>query len=156
MGASGSSQRATDGSRPPDPFWLGDAIADQREIGSFPDVIPDVLTRGQPKATSSAGWGDAGVIIPWTMYLTYGDTRLLARQYPSMKRYVEYQRNVAGDKLLWNSGWHYGDWLAFSTIRADYPGRDNHLGALGGPEARQLVSGNEHELVQSLCVRRDW
>jgi alpha-L-rhamnosidase len=102
--------------------WLGDAIADQRAIGSFPDVIPDVLTRGQPNATSSAGWGDAGVIIPWTMYLAYGDTRLLAKQYPSMRRYVEYQHKVAGDALLWNSGWHYGDWLAFSTVRADYPG----------------------------------
>ena len=102
--------------------WLGDAIADQRPIGSFPDVIPDVLSRGQPNATSSAGWGDAGVIIPWTMYLTYGDKRLLERQYPSMKRYVEYQHKVAGDALLWNSGWHYGDWLAFSTVRADYPG----------------------------------
>jgi alpha-L-rhamnosidase len=102
--------------------WLGDAIADQRSIGSFPDVIPDVLTRGEPNATSSAGWGDAGVIIPWTMYLAYGDTRLLERQYPSMRRYVEYQRKVAGDKLLWNSGWHYGDWLAFSTTSPDYPG----------------------------------
>jgi alpha-L-rhamnosidase len=102
--------------------WLGDAIADQRAIGSFPDVIPDVLTRGQPNATSSAGWGDAGVIIPWTMYLAYGDTRLLEKQYPSMRRYVEYQHKVAGDALLWNSGWHYGDWLAFSTDRADYPG----------------------------------
>jgi alpha-L-rhamnosidase len=56
------------------------------------------------------------------MYLTYGDTRLLGKQYPSMRKYVEYQRKVAGDKLLWNSGWHYGDWLAFSTVRADYPG----------------------------------
>ena len=102
--------------------WLGDAIVDQRAIGSFPDVIPDVLSRGQPNATSSAGWGDAGVIIPWTMYLAYGDTRLLARQYPSMRRYVEYQHKVAGDALLWNKGWHYGDWLAFSTVRADYPG----------------------------------
>jgi len=102
--------------------WLGDAIADQRAIGSIPDVIPDVLTRGQPNATSSAGWGDAGVIIPWTMYLTYADKRLLDRQYPSMRRYVEYQRKVAGERLLWNTGWHYGDWLAFSTVRADYPG----------------------------------
>ena len=102
--------------------WLGDAIADQRPIGSFPDVIPDVLSRGQPNATSSSGWGDAGVIIPWTMYLAYGDKRLLERQYASMRRYVEYQHKVAGDALLWNTGWHYGDWLAFSTVRADYPG----------------------------------
>jgi alpha-L-rhamnosidase len=36
-----------------------------------------------------------------------------------MRAYVEYQRKTAGDKLLWNSGWHYGDWLAFATTRAD-------------------------------------
>jgi alpha-L-rhamnosidase len=103
--------------------WLRDLAADQRPNGSLPDVIPDVLSRGSTTAnTSSSGWGDATVIVPWTMYLTYGDTRLLERQYPSMRAYVEYQRKTAGDKLLWNSGWHYGDWLAFATTRADYPG----------------------------------
>jgi alpha-L-rhamnosidase len=103
--------------------WLRDLAADQRENGSLPDVIPDVLSRNSRTAsTSSSGWGDATVIVPWTMYLTYGDTRLLERQYPSMRAYVEYQRKTAGDKLLWNSGWHYGDWLAFATTRADYPG----------------------------------
>jgi alpha-L-rhamnosidase len=103
--------------------WLRDLAADQRENGSLPDVIPDVLSRGNKSATtSSAGWGDATVIVPWTMYLAYGDTRLLERQYPSMRAYVEYQRKTAGDKLLWNTGWHYGDWLAFATTRSDYPG----------------------------------
>ena len=103
--------------------WLRDLAADQRPNGSVPDVIPDVLVpRRSRTATSSAGWGDAAVIVPWTMYLTYGDTRLLERQYPSMRAYVEYQRKTAGDKLLWNSGWHYGDWLAFATTRSDYPG----------------------------------
>jgi len=103
--------------------WLRDLAADQRENGSLPDVIPDVLSRKSTTArTSSSGWGDATVIVPWTMYLAYGDTRLLERQYPSMRAYVEYQRKTAGDKLLWNTGWHYGDWLAFATTRADYPG----------------------------------
>jgi alpha-L-rhamnosidase len=105
--------------------WLGDLAADQRANGSLPDVIPDVLSRGsetKSDATSSSGWGDATVIVPWTMYLAYGDKRLLERQYPSMKKYVEYIHRVAGDALLWNSGWHYGDWLAFATTRSDYPG----------------------------------
>jgi alpha-L-rhamnosidase len=56
------------------------------------------------------------------MYLAYGDAQILERQYPSMRAYVEYQRKTAGDKLLWNTGWHYGDWLAFATTRSDYPG----------------------------------
>jgi alpha-L-rhamnosidase len=112
--------------------WLRDLAADQRANGSVPDVVPDVLTKGRNAAqpspgtsagpTSSAGWGDAAVIIPWTMYLAYGDGRLLERQYPSMRAYVEYQRKTAGDRMLWNTGWHYGDWLAFATTRSDYPG----------------------------------
>ena len=102
--------------------WLRDAAADQRANGSLPDVIPDVLSRGGTASTSSAGWGDAAVIVPWTMYIAYGDVRLLERQYPSMRAYVEYQRKTAGDSLLWNTGWHYGDWLAFATTRSDYPG----------------------------------
>ena len=112
--------------------WLRDLAADQRENGSVPDVVPDVLTKGRNAAqpspgtsagpTSSAGWGDASVIVPWTTYLAYGDTRLLERQYPSMRAYVEYQRKTAGDRMLWNTGWHYGDWLAFATTRSDYPG----------------------------------
>ena len=131
--------------------WLGDLAADQRRNGSVPDVIPDVLSRGKENdstATSSSGWGDAAVIVPWTMYLAYGDVRLLERQYPSMRKYVEYQRRVSGDKLLWNSGWHYGDWLAFATTRSDYPGRDDRQGsdrhgvlrALGRP-ARAVGAG---------------
>ncbi|HEU4722312.1 MAG TPA: family 78 glycoside hydrolase catalytic domain, partial [Gemmatimonadaceae bacterium] len=112
--------------------WLRDLAADQRANGSVPDVVPDVLTKGRNAAqpspgtsagpTSSAGWGDAAVIVPWTMYLAYGDVRLLETQYPSMRAYVEYQRKTAGDRMLWNSGWHYGDWLAFATTRSDYPG----------------------------------
>src|SRR4029078_6741668 len=65
---------------------------------------------------------DAAVIGPWTMYRAYGDTGVLARQYPSMRAWVEYMRAQAGDRLLWTTGFHFGDWLAFQTIQADYPG----------------------------------
>ena len=102
--------------------WLGDLAADQKPNGSVPSVIPAVNPDAASAGSSSSGWGDAAVIVPWTMYLTYGDTRLLERQYPSMRKYVEYERGVAGDKFLWVGGQHYGDWLSFATTRADYPG----------------------------------
>jgi alpha-L-rhamnosidase len=102
--------------------WLADLALDQRASGAVPDVVPNVLKRHDPAGHSAAGWGDAGTIIPWAMYLHYGDRRLLERQYPSMRRLVEFQRAQAGDSLLWKSGWHYGDWLAFATTRSDYPG----------------------------------
>ncbi len=72
--------------------WLGDVAADQNAKGSVPFVVPDVLSQGDQFAGGSAAWADAATIIPWNMYLSYGDTRLLERQYPSMKAWVEYMR----------------------------------------------------------------
>ena len=97
--------------------WLKDLAADQFDSGSIPHVIPDVLGNG-----GSAAWADAGVIVPWTLYLCYGDKRILDEQYSSMKAWVEFMRRSAGDNFLWARGFHYGDWLAFNTTRSDYPG----------------------------------
>jgi alpha-L-rhamnosidase len=102
--------------------WLKDVAADQLESGSVPYVIPDVLSvKGKP-AGGAAGWADVAVIIPWTMYLTYGDKRLLGEQYESMAKWIEYMRTRAGDDYIWDGDYHFGDWLAFATTRPDYPG----------------------------------
>jgi alpha-L-rhamnosidase len=111
--------------------WLKDLEADQYKSGAVPHVIPDVLTlpagsdsSGQAfrQQAGAAGWADAAVIIPWTMYLTYGDRRVLQEQYGSMTRWVEYMRQRAGDDHIWDGDFHFGDWLSFATTRADYPG----------------------------------
>jgi alpha-L-rhamnosidase len=102
--------------------WLADLAADQKTNGSVPHVIPDVLSRGQAEGGGSTGWADASVIIPWTLYLVYGDARILETQYESMRAWVEYMRRQSGDDLILDRGFHYGDWLAFSTTRSDYPG----------------------------------
>lgn len=99
--------------------WLKDLAADQFESGSVPHVVPNVLG---PNAGGSAAWADAAVIIPWTMYLCYGDTRILEVQYDSMRKWVEFERRQAGDDYVWDGGQHFGDWLAFATTRSDYPG----------------------------------
>ena len=97
--------------------WLGDMAADQKPDGRITHVVPDVLG-----GAGSAAWADAGTIIPWNLYLAYGDTRILEHQYDSMKAWVEYMRRTAGESHLWNTGHHFGDWLAFATTRSDYPG----------------------------------
>jgi alpha-L-rhamnosidase len=102
--------------------WLRDVAADQNENGSVPFVVPDVLSKPGKFEGGSAAWADAAVIIPWQMYLAYGDTRILETQYPSMKAWVEYMRKQAGESFLWNTGFHFGDWLAFATTASDYPG----------------------------------
>jgi alpha-L-rhamnosidase len=102
--------------------WLGDVAADQQEDGAVPHVVPNILTTPERRESASAAWADAAVIIPWNMYLGYGDTRLLERQYASMKAWVEYMRSKAGQEHLWTSGFHFGDWLAFASTASDYPG----------------------------------
>ena len=57
---------------------------------------------------SATGCVDAAVICPWTLYLTYGDKRILEEQYASMKAWIEYIRGKAQDGVLWNTGFHYG------------------------------------------------
>jgi alpha-L-rhamnosidase len=106
--------------------WMKDFIADQKEDGRVPWVIPNVLDggggTGWSDGTAAAGWSDAAVIIPWTIYQNYGDIRILEQQYESMKAWVNYIKVQAGGRYLWDTGFHFGDWLAFATTRSDYPG----------------------------------
>ena len=106
--------------------WLGDVAADQMPNGAVPYVIPDVLSVPGSPAAGAAGWADAAVVVPWTVYQCYGDRRILERQYPSMKSWVEYMRARAAtsaiDPFLWNTDFTFGDWLSYHSDRSDYPG----------------------------------
>ena len=105
--------------------WLGDVAADQYENGSVPHVIPDALTRPGNLAAGAAGWADAAVIIPWTLYLSYGDRRILEEQYPSMTRWLDYVQKRAGDDLIWDGDFQFADWLAYTAPSREarsYPG----------------------------------
>lgn len=89
--------------------WLKDLAADQLENGSVPHVIPNVLGKN---SAGSTGWADAATIIPWNMYLAYGDKKILENQYSSMKAWVGYMEK-ASKNYLWNTGFHFGDWLFY-------------------------------------------
>lgn len=89
--------------------WLKDVKTDQQPNGSIPHVIPNVLG---PNDGASAGWADVSTIIPWDMYVAYGDRRILETQYESMQKWVGYISSVAKNNL-WNSGFHFGDWLFY-------------------------------------------
>ena len=94
--------------------WLVDLIDAQGKEGGYPSVAPDILSGGG-RVDGGPAWADAGVICPWTLYLAYGDTAVLARQYDSMARFVGYLEETAKDNVrCWDGGGYhcYGDWLA--------------------------------------------
>jgi len=96
--------------------WLKDVAADQYKNGSVPFVIPNVIgkTDAIDGPGASTGWADVSTIIPWNMYLAYGDKRILEDQYASMKAWVDYMQAKSKNDL-WNTGFHFGDWLFYSV-----------------------------------------
>ncbi|MBD2868543.1 alpha-L-rhamnosidase [Paenibacillus arenilitoris] len=105
--------------------YMRDIADAQQPSGAFTDVAPDAgwirhkmwNTRLNWFAPDNAGWGDAGVIIPWTLYLMYGDKRILEEHYDAMSRWVDYLKDNGSD-LIRPDYANYGDWL---SIGADTP-----------------------------------
>ncbi|MFC7403491.1 alpha-L-rhamnosidase [Georgenia alba] len=89
--------------------WLKDVEAEQAASGgSLGFVVPQVLPDGDRPA---AAWGDAATVVPTVLYERFGDRRALAEQYPSMRAWVDVVAERAGDNLLWEGDFQFGDWL---------------------------------------------
>ncbi len=99
--------------------WMQDVRDAQADDGRFADFSPHPFDPNVRFAGAPA-WGDAGVLVPWTAYLHYGDRRLLERQYAAAVRWVELVRGRNPD-LLWKHGRgnDYGDWLNADTLRLE-------------------------------------
>jgi alpha-L-rhamnosidase len=95
--------------------WGDDILDAQSADGAYPDVAP----RLGAERDGAPAWGDAGVIVPWTIFQRYGDVRILERHWDAMERYLAYLVRHNPD-LLWRSRRHndYGDWL---SVGADTP-----------------------------------
>ena len=127
--------------------WLRDLAADQFADGRVTSIVPDPSPRAPIWGTThgSSGWGDAAVHVPWELYLASGRTDFIATQLDSMRRWVDFAANRAAtrrhssrverhaearphESYLWDSGWHFGEWLV--------PGDDmqNILGRLGAAD----------------------
>lgn len=85
--------------------WLADHRDEQQPNGVLPSIIP---TGGW-----GYGWGNGPdwtstiAIIPWQVYLFYGDPTLLAKSYDPIKRYVEHIRRISPTGI---TSWGLGDW----------------------------------------------
>ena len=90
--------------------WLKDLAAEQLPDGSVPHVVPDVV-HSELTNTPTAAWGDAAVLIPWTLYQRTDNRDILEQQYSSMCSWVDRVAGLAGSRMLWTGGFQYGDWL---------------------------------------------
>lgn len=92
--------------------WMRDIAAESSAEKGVPQVVPDII--GQ---YSASVWSDAAVIIPWVVYQTYGDKRILEESWKCMHEWIDYITRQCGKKGLWLTGFQYGDWLALDAER---------------------------------------
>ncbi|EOR28224.1 alpha-L-rhamnosidase [Clostridium sartagoforme AAU1] len=106
--------------------WMKDVAIQQHSNGMICNISPSVgveKDKAMKFVEGSAGWGDAAVIIPWTMWKVYGDKRILEEQWDSMKAWVDYEANCAKKthwsrifkknpyrKYTWDTKFHWGEW----------------------------------------------
>jgi alpha-L-rhamnosidase len=89
--------------------WLDDVADAQHESGAFADIAPSL---NQDHAAAPA-WGDAGVIIPWTLYLTYADRGILQRHLAAMTAWMDFLERENPSYLRTRGlGNNYNDWLS--------------------------------------------
>lgn len=114
--------------------WLKNLAAAQEENGSVPITVPETApykklmiqnarSFGDEYPVGVAGWSDAAVLVPYEMYRITGNIRILENQYDSMKKWCDYVIRTARDRrgdmglpaevdrYLWNTGFHFGEWL---------------------------------------------
>lgn len=98
-----------------------DIAREQEERGG---LVPMVVPAANVQGGGSSAWADAATIIPWNVYLHYGDKAILEQQFESMKAWVDYiirADEESGGRRLWTTGFHFGDWLALDGSNPDSP-----------------------------------
>ncbi|WP_394771610.1 family 78 glycoside hydrolase catalytic domain [Lacisediminihabitans sp.] len=90
--------------------WTVDLAGEQTAAGGgiVPFIIPNVL---HDAATPAAAWGDAATVVPTVLRERFGDVGVLEAQFDSMRGWADCLLALAGDRMLWEGGFQFGDWL---------------------------------------------
>lgn len=90
--------------------WVRDLMDEQRPDGNLPGIVP---TSGWGYTWGNGpAWDSALLIVPWTLYVYQGDTRVLEQAYPAMCRYVDYMTAHSKDGIVSHG---LGDWVPVKT-----------------------------------------
>jgi alpha-L-rhamnosidase len=102
--------------------FIQDIVDAQSKQGAFANVSPNALPSSADKSEDpppdsdrigAPGWGDAGVIVPWTTWLQYGDKAVIEDNWDAMQRWMEFIQTRNPGFLRKNAvGPNFADWLA--------------------------------------------
>jgi len=103
--------------------FIQDIVDAQTSQGAFTNVSPNTLpgSGGGTEGTSAwnegmvgaPGWGDAGVIVPWTTWVQYADKSVIGSNWEAMRRWMEFIQSRNPDFIRKKGvGPNFADWLA--------------------------------------------
>ncbi|MBO4641980.1 MAG: family 78 glycoside hydrolase catalytic domain [Bacteroidaceae bacterium] len=96
--------------------WMQDMRDSQNSNGAYPDVAPHNWV-----GFGNSAWADAGIVVPWNIYLMYGDKEALRENFTSMEKYMNWLATQTGDGYKYQgAGLAYGDWLSFVNTETRY------------------------------------
>ncbi len=95
--------------------WLLDMTDEQTSTGAFTNTAPGVPKDN--KNDGSPGWEDAGVIVPWSVWMQFGDKNLVLKNWDNMQKYMDYV--LAKSKNYIRPGGLLGDWLSIGKTPND-------------------------------------
>jgi len=86
--------------------WMQDHLDEQQPNGVLPSIVP---TDGWGYEWGNGpDWTSTIAVIPWNIYLFYGDSQLLRHCYTAIKRYVDYITSISPSGIC---SWGLGDWV---------------------------------------------
>lgn len=93
--------------------YTRDLRDDQYPDGQFTDICPHDALRGTDRCVGAPGWADAGVSLPWNLYVNTGDRQMLAKHFEAARRWVDFVHGANPDFIWRNERGHdWGDWLS--------------------------------------------
>ena len=95
--------------------FVQDIVDAQMSDGAFANVSPNTLPddAGTEGMIGAPGWGDAGVIVPWTTWIQYGDESVIADNWDAMQQWMDFIESHNPDFLRKRGvGANFADWLA--------------------------------------------
>lgn len=97
--------------------WMRDMRNSQREDGAYCCTAPAANMWGY----GGAAWGDAGIIVPWNVYVMTGDTHIIEENYESMKGWMRHCGSFSeGEWKHVGAATEFGDWLAYKEVEKRY------------------------------------
>lgn len=99
--------------------WLRDLNDDQWDYGAYPAYAPRPLAR--PNEHHAAGWMDAGVICPWTIWQVYGDTRVIREHWRKMNDFMAWRASRDPELKGALDDCNFGDWLSLGDVKTPIP-----------------------------------